>query len=135
MTNIVRLKQGEARPNFSTHEVEEVEQPKLDNNTLCIKKVSISRNKKNGKLRCSTMAKELMKYGFDRGQNIEFNKVDRGLIIHAVSRDSNNHIFAVVNKGRPISNLDIQGDLLEGFTVGKVTMEYYQDKIVILKEV
>ena len=135
MTNIVRLKQGEARPICSTYEVQEVEQPKLDNNTLCIKKVSISRNKKNGKLRCSTMAKELMKYGFDRGQNIEFNKVDRGLIIHAVSRDSDNHIFAVVNKGRPIGNLEIQGDLLEGFTVGKVTMEYYQDKIVILKEV
>ena len=80
------------------------------------------------------MAKELMKYGFDRGQNIRFEQTNRGLIVHAVSQASVNHIFAVVNKGRSIGNLEIQGEWLEGFTVGKVTMEYYQDKIVLLKE-
>ena len=75
-----------------------------------------------------------MKYGFDRGQNIRFEQTNRGLTIHAVDQASANHIFAVVNKGRELGNLEIQGEWLEGFTVGKVTMEYYQDKIVLLKE-
>ena len=135
MTNIIRLKQGETLlSNNPFREVYEVALPKVEHKPLCIKRVSISRNKKNGKLRCSTMAKELMKYGFDRGQNIRFEQTNRGLIVHAVSQASVNHIFAVVNKGRSIGNLEIQGEWLEGFTVGKVTMEYYQDKIVLLKE-
>jgi hypothetical protein len=135
MTNIIRLKQGETLlSNNPFREVYEVALPKVEHKPLCIKRVSISRNKKNGKLRCSTMAKELMKYGFDRGQNIRFEQTNRGLTIHAVDKASANHIFAVVNKGRELGNLEIQGEWLEGFTVGKVTMEYYQDKIVLLKE-
>ena len=135
MTDIIRLKQGETIPsNNPFREVYEVALPKVEHKPLCIKRVSISRNKKNGRLRCSTMAKELMKYGFDRGQNIRFEQTNRGLTIHAVDKASANHIFAVVNKGRELGNLEIQGEWLEGFTVGKVTMEYYQDKIVLLKE-
>ena len=137
MTYIIRLKQGETIPsNNPFREVYEVALPKVEHKPLCIKRVSISRNKKNGRLRCSTMAKELMKYGFDRGQNIRFEQTNRGLTIHAVDQASANHIFAVVNKGRELGNLEIQGDILEGFTVGKHTIQYFTNgKIVILKEV
>ena len=138
MTDIIRLKQGETIPsNNPFREVYEVALPKVEHKPLCIKRVSISRNKKNGRLRCSTMAKELMKYGFDRGQNIRFEQTNRGLTIHAVDQASANHIFAVVNKGRELGNLEIQGDILEGFTVGKHTIQYFTNgKIVILiKEV
>ena len=137
MTNIVRLKQGVARPICSTYynyEVQEVEQPKHE--PICEKTISVSRNKRTNKLRCSTMSKLLFKSGFNRGQNIEFKKVERGVIVYAVERDSDNHIFAVVNKGRELGNLEIQGDILEGFTVGKHTIQYFTNgKIVILKEV
>ena len=129
---VTYIKQGEARPSFSTYEVQEVEQPKHE--LICEKTISVSRNKRTNKLRCSTMSKLLFKSGFNRGQNIEFKKVEGGVIVYAVERDSDNHIFAVVNKGRELGNLEIQGEWLEGFTVGKVTMEYYQDKIVLLKE-
>ena len=83
------------------------------------------------------MSKLLFKSGFDRGQNIEFKKVERGVIVYAlVNRDSDNRIFSVVNKGRELGNLEIQGDILEGFTVGKLTIQYFTNgKIVILKEV
>ena len=134
---VTYIKQGETIPsNNPFREVYEVTLPKVEHKPLCIKRVSISRNKKNGKLRCSTMAKELMKYGFDRGQNIRFEQTNRGLTIHAVDQASANHIFAVVNKGRELGNLEIQGDILEGFTVGKHTIQYFTNgKIVILKEV
>ena len=57
-------------------------------------------------------------------------------MVYAVERDSDNHIFSVVNKGRELGNLEIQGDILEGFTVGKHTIQYFTNgKIVILKEV
>ena len=131
---VTYIKQGEARPIFSTYEVQEVEQPK--HNLICEKTISVSRNKKTNKLRCSTMSKLLFKSGFNRGQNIEFKKVEGGVIVYAVERDSDNHIFAVVNKGRELGNLEIQGDILEGFTVGKHTIQYFTNgKIVILKEV
>ena len=134
MTNIVRLKQGEARPICSTYEVQEDEQVKHE--LICEKTISVSRNKRTNKLRCSTMSKLLFKSGFNRGQNIEFKKVEGGVIVYAVERDSDNHIFAVVNKGRELGNLEIQGDILEGFTVGKHTIQYFTNgKIVILKEV
>ena len=134
MTNIVRLKQGEARPSCSIYEVQEVEQVKHE--LICEKTISVSRNKRTNKLRCSTMSKLLFKSGFNRGRNIEFKKVERGVIVYAVERDSDNHIFAVVNKGRELGNLEIQGDILEGFIVGKHTIQYFTNgKIVILKEV
>ena len=41
MTNIVRLKQGEARPNFSTHEVQEVEKPENFEIATMTRKVGI----------------------------------------------------------------------------------------------
>ena len=62
--------------------------------------------------------------------------MERGVIVYAVERDSDNHIFAVVIKGRELGNLEIQGDILEGFIVGKHTIQYFTNgKIVILKEV
>ena len=134
MTNIVRRKQDEARPSLNPYEVQEVEQPKHE--PICEKTISVSRNKRTNKLRCSTMSKLLFKSGFNRGQNIEFKKVEGGVIVYAVERDSDNHIFSVVNKGRELGNLEIQRDILEGFTVGKHTIQYFTNgKIVILKEV
>ena len=131
---VTYIKQGEARPIFSTYEVQEVEQPKHE--LICHKTISFSRNKRTNKLRCSTMSKLLFKSGFNRGQNIEFKKVEGGVIVYAVERDSDNHIFAVVNKGRELGNLELQGAVLEGFTVGKHTIQYFTNgKIVILKEV
>ena len=70
MTNVVRRKQDEARPSLNPYEVQEVEQPKHE--LICEKTISVSRNKRTNKLRCSTMSKLLFKSGFDRGQNIEF---------------------------------------------------------------
>ena len=133
---VTYIKQGEARPICSTYYnyVIEVEQPKHE--LICEKTISVSRNKRTNKLRCSTMSKLLFKSGFNRGQNIEFKKVEGGVIVYAVERDSDNHIFAVVNKGRELGYLEIQGDILEGFTVGKHTIQYFTNgKIVILKEV
>ena len=134
---VTYIKQGEARPICSTYydyEVQEVEQVKHE--LICEKTISVSRNKRTNKLRCSTMSKLLFKSGFNRGQNIEFKKVEGGVIVYAVERDSDNHIFAVVNKGRELGNLEIQGDILEGFIVGKHTIQYFTNgKIVILKEV
>ena len=92
---VTYIKQGEARPIFSTYEVQEVEQVKHE--LICEKTISVSRNKKTNKLRCSTMSKLLFKSGFNRGRNIELKKVERGVIVYAVERDSDNHIFAVVN--------------------------------------
>ena len=132
MTNIVRIKEGEYYPSKDFKEVKEVIQPKHE--LIQQKAISVSRMS-NGKLRCSSMSKLLYKSGFEGGQYIDFKQIEKGLVVYASSRDTEHKIYSVVNKGRELGNLEIKGDLLEGFTVGKHTIQYFTNgKINIIKE-
>lgn len=133
MTNIVRIKEGEYYPSRDFKEVKEVIQPK-HHELIQQKTISVSRMS-NGKLRCSSMSKLLYKSGFEGGQYIDFKQIEKGLVVYASSRDTEHKIYSVVNKGRELGNLEIKGDLLEGFTVGKHTIQYFTNgKIIIIKE-
>jgi len=144
MTNIVRLKQGEARPICSTYEVQEVEQPTSE--LILTRKVKVQDYRKTGQPRILLMRKELFKCGFDYGVGIKFNKFTNGLTLRprkeiklngtTQRQDSKQHVFKCQNKGEEYPMIDIRHNWLSDFTVGtKATVKYYQDKIVILKEV
>ena len=92
------------------------------------------------------MRKELFKCGFDYGVGIKFNKFTNGLILRprkeiklngtTQRQDSKQHTYKCHNKGEVYPCIDIRHNWLSDFTVGtKATVKYYQDKIVILKEV
>ena len=141
---VTYIKQGEARPSFSTYEVQEVEQP--TNELILTRKVKVQDYRKTGQPRIVLMRKELFKCGFDYGVGIKFNKFTNGLILrprpkvklngNRFRQDSDQHTYKCHNKGEVYPCIDIRHNWLSAFTVGtKATVKYYQDKIVILKEV
>ena len=141
---VTYIKQGEARPIFSTYEVQEVEQP--TNELILTRKVKVQDYRKTGQPRIVLMRKELFKCGFDYGVGIKFNKFTNGLILrprpkvklngNRFRQDSDQHTYKCHNKGEVYPCIDIRHNWLSAFTVGtKATVKYYQDKIVILKEV
>ena len=141
---VTYIKQGEARPICSTYEVQEVQQ--LTNELILTRKVKVQDYRKTGQLRIVLMRKELFKCGFDYGVGIKFNKFTNGLILrprpkvklngNRFRQDSDQHTYKCHNKGEVYPCIDIRHNWLSAFTVGtKATVKYYQDKIVILKEV
>ena len=76
---VTYIKQGEARPSFSTYEVQEVEQP--TNELILTRKVKVQDYRKTGQPRIVLMRKELFKCGFDYGVGIKFNKFTNGLTL------------------------------------------------------
>ena len=141
---VTYIKQGEARPICSTYEVQEVEQP--TNELILTRKVKVQDYRKTGQPRILLMRKELFKCGFDYGVGIKFNKFTNGLTLRprkeiklngtTQRQDSKQHVFKCQNKGEEYPMIDIRHNWLSDFTVGtKATVKYYQDKIVILKEV
>ena len=144
MTNIVRRKQDEVRPSLNPYEVQEVEQP--TNELILTRKVKVQDYRKTGQPRIVLMRKELFKCGFDYGVGIKFNKFTNGLTLRprkeiklngtTQRQDSKQHTYKCHNKGEVYPCIDIRHNWLSDFTVGtKATVKYYQDKIVILKEV
>ena len=141
---VTYIKQGEARPIFSTYEVQEVEQDTSE--LILTRKVKVQDYRKTGQPRIVLMRKELFKCGFDYGVGIKFNKFTNGLILrprpkvklngNRFRQDSDQHTYKCHNKGEVYPCIDIRHNWLSAFTVGtKATVKYYQDKIVILKEV
>ena len=137
MTNIVRLKQGEARPSCSIYEVQEVEKPENFVIATMLRKVG----KYKDKPRIVLQNKILFKCGFDFGTNIKLIPNNEGLVIKAFKSGNNGgqdtklHVSKCLNHGTYLPTIDIKKSL-EGFVIGsKVKINYYQDKIVILKEV
>lgn len=137
MTNIVRLKQGEARPSCSIYEVQEVEKPGNFVIATMLRKVG----KYKDKPRIVLQNKILFKCGFDFGTNIKLIPNNEGLVIKAFKSGNNGgqdtrlHVSKCLNHGTHLPTIDIKKSL-EGFVIGsKVEINYYQDKIVILKEV
>ena len=141
---VTYIKQGEARPICSTYEVQEVEQPTSE--LILTRKVKVQDYRKTGQPRIVLMRKELFKCGFDYGVGIKFNKFTNGLILRprkeiklngtTQRQDSKQHTYKCHNKGEVYPCIDIRHNWLSDFTVGtKATVKYYQDKIVILKEV
>ena len=141
---VTYIKQGEARPIFSTYEVQEVEQDTSE--LILTRKVKVQDYRKTGQPRILLMRKELFKCGFDYGVGIKFNKFTNGLILrprpkvklngNRFRQDSDQHTYKCHNKGEVYPCIDIRHNWLSAFTVGtKATVKYYQDKIVILKEV
>ena len=141
---VTYIKQDEARPSSNPYEVQEVEQP--TNELILTRKVKVQDYRKTGQPRIVLMRKELFKCGFDYGVGIKFNKFTNGLILrprpkvklngNRFRQDSDQHTYKCHNKGEVYPCIDIRHNWLSAFTVGtKATVKYYQDKIVILKEV